>query len=59
MCSGPFSCPEAEGGDELLNDLLIGLLVAGAYLAPSVVFALAIKPAGEVVQSVGRSATGL
>ena len=43
----------------MLNDLLIGLLVAVAYLAPSLVFALAIRPAGEAVQSVGRSATGL
>jgi hypothetical protein len=38
-------------------DALIGLLVAVAYLAPTVVFALAIRPASEVVQSVGRSAT--
>jgi hypothetical protein len=43
----------------MLNDLLIGLLVAVAYLAPSVVFALAIKPAGDVVQSVGRPAAAL
>jgi hypothetical protein len=43
----------------MLTDLLIGLLVAAAYVAPSVVFALAIKPAGEVVQGVGRSATAL
>jgi hypothetical protein len=43
----------------MLNDLLIGLLVAVAYLAPSVVFALAIKPAGDVVRSVGRSAAQL
>jgi hypothetical protein len=39
-----------------MTDVLIGLLVAVAYLAPTVVFALAIKPASEVVQSVGRSA---
>jgi hypothetical protein len=38
-----------------LLDVLIGLLVAGAYIAPSVIFALAIKPAGDVVQSAGRS----
>jgi hypothetical protein len=43
----------------MVNDLLTGLLVAGAYVAPGVVFALAIKPAAEAVQSVGRSATEL
>jgi hypothetical protein len=43
----------------VLNDLLIGVLVAAAYIAPSVMFALAIRPAGEVVQSLGRSATTL
>jgi hypothetical protein len=43
----------------VLNDLLIGVLVAAAYIAPSVMFALAIRPAGEVVQSVGRSAAAL
>lgn len=43
----------------MATDVLIGLLVAVAYLAPSVVFALAIKPAGEAVQSVGRSASAL
>jgi hypothetical protein len=44
---------------KLLNDLVIGVLVAAAYIAPSVMFALAIRPAGEVVQSVGRSAAAL
>jgi hypothetical protein len=39
-----------------MRDLLIGLLVAGAYLAPSVAFALAIKPAAEAVERVGRAA---
>ena len=39
--------------------MLIGLLVAAAYIAPSVLFALAIKPAGEAVECVGRSAAGL
>jgi hypothetical protein len=43
----------------VLNDLLIGALVAAAYIAPSVIFALAIRPAGEAVQSVGRSAGAL
>jgi hypothetical protein len=43
----------------MVNDLLTGLLVAVAYVAPSFVFALAIRPAAEVVQSVGRSATEL
>lgn len=42
-----------------MTDVLIGVLVAGAYLAPAVVFALAVKPASEVVQSVGRSATAV
>ena len=39
--------------------MLIGLLVAVAYLTPSVLFALAIKPAGEAVERVGRSAATL
>jgi hypothetical protein len=39
----------------VLHDVLIGVLVVVAYIAPSVVFALAIKPAGEVVQEAGRS----
>jgi hypothetical protein len=39
-----------------LKELLIGLLVAVAYLAPSVVFALAIEPAAKAVQRVGRAA---
>jgi hypothetical protein len=39
-----------------MRDVLIGLLVAAAYLAPSVAFALAIKPAGEAVERVGRAA---
>jgi hypothetical protein len=39
----------------MVHDALIGLLVAVAYIVPSVVFALAIKPAGEVVQEVGRA----
>jgi hypothetical protein len=39
--------------------MLIGLLVAVAYIAPSVLFALAIKPASEAVESVGRSAASL
>jgi hypothetical protein len=43
----------------MLNDLLIGVLVAAAYIAPSVIFALALRPAGEIVQSVGRSAAAL
>jgi hypothetical protein len=43
----------------MLNDLLIGLLVAVAYLAPTILFALAIQPAGEVVQKVGRSTATL
>ena len=37
-----------------MRDVLIGLLVAGAYLVPSVAFALAIKPAAEAVERVGR-----
>jgi hypothetical protein len=36
--------------------MLIGLLIAVAYLAPSVIFALAIEPAAEAVQRVGRAA---
>jgi hypothetical protein len=39
--------------------MLIGLLIAAAYIAPSVLFALAIKPASEAVESVGRSAAQL
>ena len=39
----------------MLHDVLSGVLVAAAYIAPSVVFALAIKPAGEVMQEVGRA----
>jgi hypothetical protein len=39
-----------------MRDLLIGLLVAGAYLVPSVAFALAVKPAAEAVERVGRAA---
>jgi hypothetical protein len=39
----------------VLHDVLIGALVVVAYIVPSVVFALALKPAGEVVQEVGRS----
>jgi hypothetical protein len=39
----------------VLYDVLIGALVVVAYIVPSVVFALAIKPAGEVVQEVGRA----
>ena len=39
----------------MLHDVLIGALVVVAYIVPSVVFALAIKPAGEVVQEAGRS----
>jgi hypothetical protein len=42
-----------------LMDVLIGLLVTVAYLAPTVAFALAVKPAAEVVESVGRSATAV
>jgi hypothetical protein len=42
-----------------MYDLLIGVAVAVGYLAPTVAFALAIKPAGDVVQSVGRSAATL
>ena len=43
----------------MVHDVLIGVLVAAAYVAPSVVFALAIRPAGEVVQGVGRSAASV
>jgi hypothetical protein len=39
-----------------MRDMLIGLLIAAAYLTPSVAFALAIKPAEEAVQRVGRAA---
>jgi hypothetical protein len=39
--------------------MLIGLLIAVAYLTPSVLFALAIKPAGEAVERVGRCAAEL
>jgi hypothetical protein len=35
--------------------LLTGVLVAVAYVAPSVVFALALKPAAETVERVGRA----
>jgi hypothetical protein len=38
-----------------MRDMLIGLLVAGAYLVPSVAFALAIRPAAEAVERVGRA----
>jgi len=38
-----------------MRDVLIGSLVAGAYLVPSVAFALAIKPAAEAVERVGRA----
>jgi hypothetical protein len=43
----------------MFHDVLIGVLVAAAYVVPSVVFALAIKPAGEVVQEVGRSTASI
>jgi hypothetical protein len=43
----------------MVHDVLIGVLVGVAYIVPSVVFALAIKPAGEVVREVGRSAASL
>jgi hypothetical protein len=43
----------------MLTDVLIGLLVAVAYLAPTVLFALAIRPAGEAVEAWGRSASTL
>jgi hypothetical protein len=36
--------------------MLIGTLVVLAYIAPSVVFGLALRPAAEVVERVGRSA---
>jgi hypothetical protein len=39
----------------MLHDVLIGVLVTVAYIVPSIGLALAIKPAGEVVQEVGRS----
>jgi hypothetical protein len=42
-----------------VTDVLIGLLVAVGYLAPTVAFALAIRPAADVVESVGRSATAV
>ena len=37
--------------------MLIGLLVAVAYLVPSVLFGLALGPAGEAVERVGRAST--
>jgi hypothetical protein len=56
----PFASEfKRKGGDEMLNDLLIGGLVAAAYFVPIVVFALAIRPAADIVQSVGRSATAV
>jgi hypothetical protein len=56
----PFASEfKSERGDEMLYDLLIGGLVAAAYLVPIVVFALAIRPAADVVQSVGHSATAV
>jgi hypothetical protein len=42
-----------------MYEVLIGVAVAVGYLAPTVAFALAIKPAGDAVQSVGRSAATL
>jgi hypothetical protein len=36
--------------------MLIGMLVAVAYIAPSVVFGLALRPAAEAVTGVGRAA---
>jgi hypothetical protein len=38
-----------------MRDVLIGLLVAGAYLVPSVAFAFAVKPAAEAVERAGRA----
>jgi hypothetical protein len=35
--------------------MLTALIVAVAYVAPSVVFALALKPAAETVERVGRA----
>ena len=37
--------------------MLIGTLVAAAYVVPSVVFGLALKPAADIVERIGRSAT--
>jgi hypothetical protein len=42
---------ETEGGE-----MLVAALVTVAYLEPSVLFGLALKPAAEVVERVGRSA---
>jgi hypothetical protein len=36
--------------------MLAGLLVAVAYVVPSVIFGLALGPAAEAVERVGRAA---
>lgn len=36
--------------------MLTGTLVAIAYLAPSVVFGFALKPAAEAIERAGRAA---
>jgi hypothetical protein len=36
--------------------VLTGILVTVAYVAPSVVFGLALKPAAEVFERAGRAA---
>lgn len=36
--------------------MLTGLFIAVAYLAPSVIFALAVEPAAEAIRRVGRAA---
>jgi hypothetical protein len=59
VLDGRFFLARGKEVTNLLNDLLIGVLVAGAYIAPGVLFALAIRPAGDAVQSVGRSAASL
>jgi hypothetical protein len=35
--------------------MLTAVLVAVAYVAPSVLFGLALKPAGETVERIGRA----
>ena len=38
-------------------EVVVGTLVVAAYLVPSVVAGLALKPAGEAVERAGRTAS--
>ena len=52
MSSGAFFMGEAKE-----VNMVVGTLVVLAYVVPSVIFGLALKPAAEVFEAVGRSAS--